>query len=240
MNDHSDRQLSAWLREGPERGPQHGLERALAAARRTGQRPGWTFHERVPMLRLTAIAAAVLLAVTAGLALVARPTSVGGPAPVPTATSTPQPSVGAAPTAVVPPTAVPLVPATPLPDPAGSNVTTDLIGAEYRADPPEIQGTQELVLTVRAVDDPHCMAMFGGRSTCFTILWQPNYPKHVGDPGVRGPARLVDGNLVLGFALVPYDAACEGTSSTYTIEGGGASLRGVDVPACSFQAFTKR
>jgi Tol biopolymer transport system component len=45
-----DRALADWLREGPEHGPREGLERALAATRRTSQRPGWTFPERwLPM-----------------------------------------------------------------------------------------------------------------------------------------------------------------------------------------------
>jgi Tol biopolymer transport system component len=43
MNQTPDRLLTDWLGEGPDRGPQHGLERALAATRRTAQRPGWTF-----------------------------------------------------------------------------------------------------------------------------------------------------------------------------------------------------
>jgi hypothetical protein len=103
----------------------------------------------------------------------------------------------------------------------------------YNGNPLEVQGGQALLLTLRAADDPHCLAMFGGRSTCFTILWTPNYPKHVQDPAVRGPARIVNGQLALEFALVPNDKACEGTTSTYAIEAGGDVLRGVDVPVCS-------
>ena len=38
--------LADWLGEGPERGPAHALERALAATRRVDQRPGWTFPGR--------------------------------------------------------------------------------------------------------------------------------------------------------------------------------------------------
>jgi dipeptidyl aminopeptidase/acylaminoacyl peptidase len=50
MNDAVDRTLVDWLSEGPDRGPQHGLERALAATRRTSQRPRWTFPGRwLPM-----------------------------------------------------------------------------------------------------------------------------------------------------------------------------------------------
>jgi hypothetical protein len=50
MNDAIDRELVAWLQDGPEQGPVHGLERALVATRRTRQRPSWTFPERwLPM-----------------------------------------------------------------------------------------------------------------------------------------------------------------------------------------------
>ena len=45
MSDSIDRTLVDWLLEGPERGPDRGLEQALAATRRTSQRPGWTFPE---------------------------------------------------------------------------------------------------------------------------------------------------------------------------------------------------
>ncbi len=50
MNDSTQRTLVDWLSEGPDRGPDHSLERALAATRRTRQRPAWTFLERwIPM-----------------------------------------------------------------------------------------------------------------------------------------------------------------------------------------------
>jgi Tol biopolymer transport system component len=46
MNDAGDRMLMSWLAEGPERGPEDGLSRVLAATRRTSQRPAWTFVPR--------------------------------------------------------------------------------------------------------------------------------------------------------------------------------------------------
>jgi len=50
MNESMDRELSDWLRAGPEFGPREGLEQALAATRDVGQRPGWTLPERwLPM-----------------------------------------------------------------------------------------------------------------------------------------------------------------------------------------------
>src|SRR4029079_10349029 len=41
-----DATVADWLREGPETGPRHGLDRALAATRRVEQRPAWVFPRR--------------------------------------------------------------------------------------------------------------------------------------------------------------------------------------------------
>jgi dipeptidyl aminopeptidase/acylaminoacyl peptidase len=83
MNESMDRTLAEWLHEGPETGPREGLERALAATRRAGQRPGWTLPERwlpmqlamarVPSRRLVAmlaLLALLVLAVTAAAVFV--------------------------------------------------------------------------------------------------------------------------------------------------------------------------
>ncbi len=53
MNESMDRVLADWLDEGPENGPRDGLDRALAATRRVGQRPGWTLPERWIPMQLT-------------------------------------------------------------------------------------------------------------------------------------------------------------------------------------------
>jgi Tol biopolymer transport system component len=75
MNESTDRVLTDWLHEGPERGPREGLERALAATRRVGQRPGWTIPERwIPMqltMARTRSQRPILAIVTLGLLLVA-------------------------------------------------------------------------------------------------------------------------------------------------------------------------
>ena len=205
------------------------------------------------ILRFAVVLALVAVSVTAGLGLLSRNSGVGGPAlptlapppvspspspsPSPTPSITPVPGYGSAPPGWQTP--APLVPSTPLPDPAGEALPATLVGREYNIDPSITQDSQALVLTLRGADDPHCAAMYDGLSTCFTILWTPNYPTHVSDKAVRGPARIVDGKLVLGFALVPDDPACEGTSSTYSISPDGWTLRGTDVPACSFQSFTR-
>jgi Tol biopolymer transport system component len=50
MNESADRLLVTWLEEGPDRGSPEAVERAMAATRRTTQRPGWTIPERwLPM-----------------------------------------------------------------------------------------------------------------------------------------------------------------------------------------------
>lgn len=243
-DDETERIVRDWLVDGVAELPDRLFDAVLADLPTSTRRRGPWSARAVAWIpgvvrRGGTAAAVVVIALTVGFVLVARPGGVAGPSvPDPT----PIPSAGAsyptAPSFV--PTPAPLVPATPLPDPAGSPVPSELIGREYSAEPPESQGDQELVLSLRPASDPHCQAMFAGRSTCFTILWTPNYPRHRDDPGVRGPARIVGGELVLTFALVRYDPACEGTSSAYLIVGGGTLLRGVDVPACSFQAFAQR
>jgi Tol biopolymer transport system component len=53
MNEMTDRAFRAWLEEGPDKGPDEGLARALAATRRTSQRPAWTYLERWIPVQLT-------------------------------------------------------------------------------------------------------------------------------------------------------------------------------------------
>ena len=137
------------------------------------------------------------------------------------------------------PTPAVLVPARPLPSPGGSALPAVLIGRQYVTDPIHTQGIQAEIMTLRAAHDPHCMAMFGGTSTCFTILWTPNYPSHINDPAVRGPARIVNGKLVLGWALVPNDPNCEGQSATYSISADGWTLDGVNVPDCPDRGYVR-
>ena len=89
MNESADRLLVTWLDEGPDRGSPEAVERAMAATRRTSQRPGWTIPERwlpmqlairpagVPRPMLFLVAAALLAVALAGVLLVAgsrRPT----------------------------------------------------------------------------------------------------------------------------------------------------------------------
>lgn len=70
MNESLDRMLDAWLLEGPERGPEGGLDRAFAASRRTSQRPAWFFLERwLPMVGSRQMHVVRPLVYLAGLAL---------------------------------------------------------------------------------------------------------------------------------------------------------------------------
>ena len=84
MNESMDRVLADWLREGPETGPREGLERALAATRRVGQKPGWALPERWLPMQLTMARTptlrpilAIMLVVLLTLALVATALYVG-------------------------------------------------------------------------------------------------------------------------------------------------------------------
>jgi hypothetical protein len=186
---------------------------------------------------------------TAGSPTLPNDTSTAAPSTPAPASPTPSAAAIASPTATLKPgTATPpagwptpavLVPASPLPSPGGSALPADLIGRQYVTDPIHTQGIQAEVMTLRAADDPHCVAMFGGASTCFTILWTPNFPNHVSDPAVRGPARIVNGKLVLGWALVPSDPNCEGQSATYSISADGWTLDGVNVPDCPDRGYVR-
>src|SRR5262245_59228808 len=155
--------------------------------------------------------------------------------PIPTA----KPGTGTPPAGW--PTPQVLVPESPLPSPSGSALPADLIGRQYVSVPMNTQGFQAEVLTLRAADDPHCAAMYGGSSTCFTILWTPNYPKHIDDPAVRGSARIVNGNLVLRWMLVPFDPNCEGQSFTYLISTDAGPLTGPTtmVSDCANQRYVR-
>ena len=218
------------------------------------QRPWRGLPFRLAPVRYAIVVAVAVVAFAVGFGLYGRVGSSGGS--IPPGSASPRPSASPSPTAsssfarptatirpgtaTAPadwPTPVVLVPASPLPSPAGSALPADLVGREYVGAPIVTDGIQAEVLTLRAANDPHCAAMYGGKSTCFTILWTPNFPNHVSDPAVRGSARIVDGKLVLGWALVPNDPQCEGTSSTYAISADGSILDGVNVSPCSYQKF---
>jgi hypothetical protein len=223
-----ERAARSWLEEGPTRAPARPVEAALASIQRTRQERGfpasWRFDRMNTAIRLAGIAVVAIAAV--GLGSVAlNPPGPGGPVPG-QATPRPAPSTND----------VPVVPESPLPDPAGSGLPASLIGRTYRADPPETTDGPQLVLTLRGADDGHCTAMYAGRSTCFTLLW---VPFKSGDPGARGAARIVDGNLMLSFDIVPFDEPCVGMSAAYTIEEGGAGFRVVGDAACAFEAFVE-
>jgi hypothetical protein len=254
--DHQfDRTVRGWLADDVEVLPERVLDAVIADLPINPQhrRRRWGLGPIVSP-RIAGLAVAVAFAVVAGLTVIRLPGGVAGPSvpspsPSPSPPPSPSPSPSAAPSAsptVAPgygsappgwPTNPPIEPTTPLPNPTGSALPADLVGREYNVYPPSIQGNQAEVLTLRAADDPHCMALYRGKSTCFTILWTPNWPEHATDPAVRGPARIVDGNLVLNFALVPYDPGCEGTTTTYVISADRATLRGIDVPPCSYPRF---
>jgi WD40 repeat protein len=86
MTNAPDRRLVDWLTDGPDQGPRPALERALAATRRTPQRPGWTFIQRWIPVELTMPRAFVprplillLVAALVALAVAGVLLSVGAP-----------------------------------------------------------------------------------------------------------------------------------------------------------------
>jgi len=213
-------------------------------------RGAWLGRPRAAIAVAMVAVAVIAFAVGFGLYGGFGGNTIGGPFPTASPTPTASPSIAVAPpsptlkpgTATPPagwPTPQVLVPSSPLPSPSGSALPADLIGREYVSDPINTQGIQAEVMTLRAADDPHCAAMYHGASTCFTILWTPNYPKHIDDPAVRGSARIVDGKLVLGWALVPFDPNCEGQSFTYSISPDGWTLNGMQVSDCADRRYVR-
>jgi hypothetical protein len=245
-----ERAARSWIEAGPTRAPDHAVDAALRRIDSTAQeralRLPWRLPTMNPLLRLAGVAAAAVLAVGVANFLFNTPASnVGGPpatSPSPSAPPTEAPSEAPpAATLRLPPTPAPVFPETPLPAPPGDPLPDDLIGRTYASTPPEIQDTQELILTLRPADDPHCAAMYDGRSTCFTYLWTPNYPKHVNDPAARGTARIVHGNLYLRFDLLPsFDDQYEGLVATYSIEDDGATLVGIETPPQTVPGFVEK
>ena len=84
--------LAQWLRDGPEHGREHGLERALAATRRVDQRPAWTFPRRwlpahaagaqMGVSRLVVLGLALTVAALLAMAVVAAGTILRTSRPV--------------------------------------------------------------------------------------------------------------------------------------------------------------
>ena len=248
-----ERAARTWIEEGPTRAPDRPIDAALSLVQTTNQerdlRVPWRLPNMNPYLRIAAVATVVVIATGVTLFALQPGGQVGGPPPSvepsssPTAAASPTASPSAVPPTLPPdlPTPAPVAPETPLPDPPGDPLPADLIGRTYGANPPELQGTQEMILTLRPADDPHCAAMYDGQSTCFTYLWTPNYPKHVTDPAARGTARIVDGNLYLRFDLLPsFDDQYEGLEATYSIEDGGATLNGISTPPQTVPGFLEK
>ena len=178
-----ERAARSWIEEGPTRAPDRPVEAALALVQTTNQerdlRIPWRLPTMNPILRLAGVALAAVFAIGVANYVLNPGSNTGGvptTSPAPSAAPSEAPSEPPAVTSPtpLPPTPAPVSPETPLPEPPGDPLPADLIGRTYGANPPEIQGTQELILTLRPADDPHCAAMYDGASTCFTYLWTPN------------------------------------------------------------------
>ena len=107
MNDHDARMLTAWFDANEVRGSEGSLDRAVAVAKRTPQRPGWVVRLRggtiaaddlgrsslVPLLAGTALVAVLVAAAFVGGSVFGPPSP--SPAP-PTTTPGPSPTTTAA------------------------------------------------------------------------------------------------------------------------------------------------
>ncbi len=81
------------------------------------------------------------------------------------------------------------------------------------------QGQPPLVIRLRAATDPQCMGL-QSTENCFTML-RVDSPA---DPGARGPAVMVNGQVALKFQLVPYGPDEVGNVEYFGMKDGGTLL----------------
>jgi hypothetical protein len=113
------------------------------------------------------------------------------------------------------------VPATEGPDEfalAGDPIPDNLLNVDYFL----VDGKPPVVIRLRATEDPQCVGM-NAVGNCFTILRADN----PADPGARGPAAIVNGQVALKFQIVPYGPDDVGSIEYFEPKEGGGVLAGV-------------
>ena len=118
----------------------------------------------------------------------------------------------------VPPTSVP---ATEAPDEfalAGDPIPDNLLNVDYFL----VEGEPPVVIRLRAHDDPQCIGL-EAVGNCFTILRVDNSA----DPGARGPAAMVNGQIALTLQIVPYGPDDVGSIEYFEPKENGGVLVGV-------------
>jgi hypothetical protein len=100
---------------------------------------------------------------------------------------------------------------------AGDPIPDKLLDVEY------LSG--KVALRLRSADDPICQEL-KTQSNCFTFLRTDHDPEQ--DPGVRGPAALVDGLIAVKFQLCPFcDPSEIGGIEYFESQEDGGVLAGV-------------
>jgi len=100
---------------------------------------------------------------------------------------------------------------------AGDPIPDKLLNIDY------ISG--KVALRLRPADDPICQEL-KTQATCFTFLRTDHDPKE--DPGVRGPAALVNGLVAMKFQLCPFcDPSEIGGVEYFEAQEDGGVLAGV-------------
>jgi virginiamycin B lyase len=113
------------------------------------------------------------------------------------------------------------VPATEAPDEfalAGDPIPDNLLNVDYFL----VDGKPPVVIRLRATEDPQCVRM-NAIGNCFTILRSDN----PADPGARGPAAIVNGQIALKFQIVPYGPDDVGSIEYFEPKEDGGVLAGV-------------
>jgi len=113
------------------------------------------------------------------------------------------------------------VPATEAPDEfalAGDPIPDNLLNVDYFL----VDGKPPVVIRLRATEDPQCVGM-NAVGNCFTIL-RADSPA---DPGARGPAAIVNGQVALKFQIVPYGPDDVGSIEYFEPKEDGGVLAGV-------------
>ena len=115
---------------------------------------------------------------------------------------------------ILPATSVPVDESTLVGDPIPDN----LLNVDYLL----VDGKPPLVIRLRAHDDPQCIGM-NALGNCFTMLRVDN----PADPGARGPAATVNGQVAIKFQIVPYGPDEVGSIEYFEPKEDGGVLVGV-------------
>jgi len=101
---------------------------------------------------------------------------------------------------------------------AGDPIPDNLLNVDYFL----VDGNPPVVIRLREREDPQCVGM-NAVENCFTILRVDNSA----DPGARGPAAIINGQVALLFQIVPYGPDDVGSIEYFEPQEDGGVLVGV-------------